>query len=232
MAENDPQNGPVGAVAPSGKPSGAKKITKRETSTAEQRKDRLWQLLDSKIGGKEGLLAAAMSSTNPKAADLIPLILDKAYRQWGTKALCRKVGLTTPEVVDMFRDRKWLEAMLTLHDELPNVVQDAVIDAKASFAPCPECKGVGIDWNKGDGGAKCYYCEGKGRIRRPGDKDKLKFVSEAVGMTSKDGPQNQTNLQINVQGAAVGVSFEDLMKKATLNVGKPKVIDVTPEETK
>lgn len=227
MSVEDPEiEGPSEVLAPSGKPSGAKKLLKKGLSDVQQNKDELWKLLDSKIGGKDGLLAAALASKNPKAGDLIPLLLDKAYKQHGTKVLCRRAGLTAAEVVDMFRDRKWLESILALHEALPAIVKDAADDAKASLVPCSECKGQ----PSGRDGVPCWVCKGTGLIRKAGDKDKLKFVGEAVGMTTKDGPTMQTNLQINVQGTSGGVSFEDLMKKAALNVNKPKVIEVEVEK--
>lgn len=207
------------------KPSRITKRTKKDTALSPQRLDPLWQLLDSKIGGREGLLAAALASTNVKAKDLVGLILDKSYRTFGTKALCKRAGLSAPEVVDMFRDRKWLEATLAIHEELPDIIRGAAEDAKPGELPCPECKGKGGDWNKGDGGEACYVCGGKGKLRRPGDKDKLKFIGEAANLTGKQAPVFENNLQIVNNNPTNNISFEDLMRKAALNT-KPKVIEV------
>lgn len=205
-------------LAPSGKPSGAvRRRRKKDMSPMRQASDPLWKILDSKIGGRDGLLASALASSNPKAAELTAMLLDKAYRRHGTKILAQKAGLSASEVVDMFRDRKWLEAALTLHEQLPAIVADAAEDARASMVPCSECKAQPQT-------PPCYVCKGKGEVRRPGDKDKLKFVGEATGMVKRDQPSMQTNVQVNVSG---GASFEDLMKRATLQTTKRvEVIDV------
>lgn len=212
---------------------GVVKKKKKVTALSPERMDPLWKLLDSKIGGREGLLAAAVASKNPKARDLAALILDSAHRNWGTKALAKKAGLEAPEIVDMFRDRKWLEATLAIHEDLPDILRDAAIDAKASYVPCEACKGKGVDWEKGEGGQECYVCKGTRTVRKPGDKDKLKFVGEAAGMVGKVEPQTQVNVQVNNQTQTSTVSFEDLLRKATIPVVKRKEleppIEVLPE---
>jgi hypothetical protein len=204
---------------------GLVKRKKKATALSPERMDPLWKMLNEKMGGRDGLLAAAIASQNPKAKDLAALILDSAHKTWGTKALAKKAGLTAPEIVDMFRDRKWLEATLALHDELPDIVRDAATDAKASYIPCDACRGKGVNWEKGEGGEECYVCQGKRVIRKPGDKDKLKFVGEAAGMVGKAEPQTQVNVQVNNQTQTASVSFEDLLRKATIAVNKPKEIE-------
>jgi hypothetical protein len=140
--------------------------------------------------------------------------------------LARKAGLNAEDIVDLYRNKKWLEATLALHDELPAIMAGAAQDAKPKMTPCAECKGSG----KAENGDKCWICGGWGEVRKSGDKDKLQFVGEAVGMTGKRGPAVVLNQQIN-NAAPTGqaMSFEDLVRKATVQVTKPKQIEAAKE---
>jgi len=216
-------------VNPSGEsstPAAKPKKKKQATSLAPQKEDSAWQALDRRLGGREGLLEAAVLSPNPKAAILAELLLDPAFRTAGTKALAKRAGLTAPEVVDLFRDAKWLESTIILHEKLPSIIDGATDDAKPKMRPCEECKGKG----KQEDGTDCWVCGGWGSNRVPGDKDKLSFVGEAVGMTGKKGPLIQNNQQvINMPGQASN-SFEDMVKRATIDVLKPKQIEAAEAE--
>lgn len=208
-----------GNSPPSPSESAPRAVVKRpKTATAKspQHLDPLWQLLEAKVGGREGLLAAALASTNEKAKALVQLLLDKNYRNWGTKKLALRAGLSAPDVVDMFRDQKWLEATLALHEVLPEIVSDAAVDARATQIPCELCKTSKVD----ESGHPCYACGGTGYLRKPGDKDKLAFVGEATGLVGKKGPFVQVNTQINNQQPAMGTSFSELMRKATVQVAQ------------
>lgn len=207
MSEEKP---PSQAPAPA-----SNKVTRRKksaTAKSPQRMDPLWQILDEKIGGRDGLLAAALASNNPKAKTLVELILDKAHKSTGTKKLAAKAGITAPEIVDMFRDKKWLEATLVLHEELPQIVRDTAQDAKASEVPCDDCKGP-----------ECTRCRGTGKVRKPGDKDKLAFVGEAVGLIRNRQPLVQVNTQINNPQQGQPQAFDDLMRKATIVQARPQL---------
>ena len=185
---------------------------KRITALSRESADPLWQLLDKKIGGRKGLLEAALVSQNPKAPILAELCLDRAFSRSGTKDLARKAGMGAEEIVDLYRNKKWLEATLNLHEKLPEVIAGAVEDAAPSRVVCEECRGKLVDKD----GNLCWLCKGKGDIRKPGDQKKLEFVGEAVGMTSKSGPMVQVNTQINAPGQTD--TFESLMRKAVVKI--------------
>lgn len=201
-------------------------VTRRATAKSPQSLDPLWQLLDEKIGGREGFLAAALASNNPKAKQLVEHLLDKNHRHTGTKRLAEKAGLSAPEIVDMFRDRQWLEATLVLHEELPAIIRDTAQDARAQLVPCPDCNGIGSTAEA----TKCLPCRGTGEIRKAGDKDKLAFVGEAVGMIRKREPLVQVNTQINNQGRAESQSFDDLMRRATIVQARPQLTEAKEAE--
>lgn len=203
------------------------KRKKRDTSPARESEDPAWKTVIERIGGREGLLKAAASSQNPKATILAELLLDPAFKSTGTKKLAQKAGLSMPEVVDLYRDLQWLKTTMILHERLPEIVEGATEDAKPQLRPCEECKGSGL----AESGDKCWICRGSGEIRRPGDKDKLRFVGEAAGMVGKPGPAVQNNIQVVNQAPQLGNSFDDLVRKATITVNRPKLVEVKSEST-
>jgi hypothetical protein len=200
------------------------------TALSPQNVDPLWKVLDEKIGGRQGLLELALSSQNPKAAILAELCLDKAHGRSGTKALARKAGMSTAEIVDLYRNKKWLEATLELHDRLPDIIGGAAVDASPKMTPCEECKGKGKD----HAGEDCWICGGWGEVRKPGDKDKLNFVGEAAGIIKRGGPAVQINNQQINNTVNNNESFEDLMRRATLStkrqIEQPIEIEVIGEK--
>lgn len=186
-------------------------LMKRPTAAPikRPRKDLLWTLITKSIGGRDGFVAAAALSSNPKADDLLNLLADPAYSTWGVKKLAKKAGLKPAEIIDMFREQKWLQTTIAIHQELPEIIRDAVQDARASSVPCPDCLGMGL---KKDG-IKCKMCN-EGRVRKPGDNAKLAFVGEAAGITGKKGPLVQVNQQFNQTGLGEE-SFNELMRRSS-----------------
>lgn len=205
--------------------SAKKRPKKKVTALSRQSEDPLWQAIDAKIGGRDGLLEAALASSNPKAAILAELCLDKAFSRSGTKDLARKADMGADEIVDLYRNKKWLEATLALHERLPEIMTGAADDAKPRMAPCPECKASGLTEN----GDNCWVCGGSREIRKAGDKDKLSFVGEAVGMTGKRGPAVVLNQQINNTSVNQPQSFDDLIRKASVQ-SKPRLIEAKKVE--
>jgi hypothetical protein len=201
------------------------KTRKRITALSPQRDDGLWQMLDAKIGGRAGLLELAMASKDPKASILAEICLDGAFSRSGTKDLARKAGMGTDDIVELYRNKKKLEAMMELHAELPAVIKGAVEDAAPSMVPCEACRAKGID----EAGQVCWVCGGKKTTRQAGDKDKLQFVGKAAGMIDKGGPLIQNNIQVNNQGSQD--SFESMMRKATVRIERKQVGDGSGSES-
>lgn len=200
---------------------------RKTTALSRQHEDPLWQLIDTKIGGRSGLLEAALTSVNPKAVILAELCADKAFSRSGTKDLARKAGMSADEVVDLYRNKKWLEATLALHEKLPDIIDGAADDAKPKLVPCDECRGSGKD----EAGQDCWVCGGSKAVRKPGDKDKLSFVGEAVGMTGKKAPAVVLNQQINQSVSGGNQSFADLMRKATVQPVRKQLPVIEVEST-
>lgn len=189
-------------------PAKLPQIHERAVVPRQQKRDVLWTMITKSLGGREGLAAAAALSANPKCEILLSLLADPVYSRWGIKRLAAKVGLRPSELLDLFRDRKWIETTLAIHEELPEVVRDAVKDARASTIPCSDCQGTGRKKDE----TPCKMCD-NGRVRKPGDNAKLAFIGEAAGITGKKGPMFQFNQQIN-NPTTPEASFEDLMRRS------------------
>lgn len=208
---------------------------KRDTALSDQRHDLSWQAIDAKVGGRKGLLEAALMSADPKAVQLAELLMDPALKNAGTKALAKRAGLSAPEIVDLYRNRMWLEATLSLYSKLPEIVDGAATDAAPSMQPCPECKTTKVSAS----GDICWVCGGSGEVRKSGDRDKLNFVGEAAGIIKKGGPAIQiNNQQINTGGG--NESFEALLRRAQIPPPRKQVeaqeaeviLEGTRDETK
>lgn len=169
------------------------------------------------MGGRQGMLEAALASSNPKAQSLAELLGDKAHKDSGTMILAKKAGLSLAEAAEMFCDKQWLLTRMSLHENLPEIVADAAVDAKASFQPCEECKGAVSS-------PPCYVCGGSGKVRKPGDDKKLRFIGEAVGLVGKP-DQTNVNTQVNVAMTSHGQSFEDLMRAASVTTVQKRAIE-------
>lgn len=186
-----------------------------------------WEFLEDRLGGKEGVLEAALGSQSDKAKMLTEMILDKAYSGWSVQAMAKRAGMSIAEFADLFRDTKWLETLVALHDELPEIARDAAIDARSARVMCPRCGGTKI-FEK----SECNFCDVDGSVRKSGDKDARNWVGEAVGLVKKGGPAVQTNIQVNNLPAQT-TSFEELMKRASkaMEIRQlPPIIDVESED--
>lgn len=181
----------------------------------------IWKGVLERMGGRDGIRDAALASQNPKAVILADLLGDRSYAHHTVDTLAKKSGLNRADVVAIFQERQSLLTTISIYESLPEIVADAATDAKASYLPCEECKGVVQT-------PPCYACGGSGKVRKPGDKEKLAFIGEAAGIVGKKGPLVQVNTQINNSSGA-GKSFEELMRAASVNETPRKAIDGVKE---
>ena len=116
---------------------------------------------------------------------------------------------------------------MALHEQLPDIIGGAADDAKPKMVPCTECRGKGhIKLPESNDLEVCWVCNGDKEIRKSGDKDKLRFIGDATGITGKVAPTVQNNIQVN-SGNGVGISFEDMVRRAQIQVNRPKQLEVT-----
>lgn len=206
-------------------PSRRKKRTMMTTKAGSA--DPIWRTLERELGGREGILRAAMAGSGDKSATFTELLLDPAFRNHSVKDLARKAGLNQADLVDMFKNQKWLETMIVLHQRLPVIMDGAAEDASPSQRPCEECKASG----KAESGDNCWVCGGSGYTRQSGDKDKLRFVGEAAGMVGKPQPGTQFNQQIVINQGNQNQSFEEMVRKATVPVVKKQIEGAVDADT-
>lgn len=220
------------ALTRQGDESGGNYIVRQDPMWATQEKDdAAFQRFGQQIQGRKGLKAlASYSAENPKVAKLLELIDDPRYRTYGIKALARRVGLGYPELVNLFRNKKFSLMFMEFFDAAPDIARDTANAAKAKVDICPACTGFKTLRRVGSMDGKevieeipCPKCEGTGTIIVGGDKDARRDILKAIGV-HKDGPMVEVNnnTQINVEGVD---DFEELMKSSK---SASRIINITP----
>jgi hypothetical protein len=188
----------------------------------QEKDDSAYKRFATRVQGRKGLKElASYSSDNPKVAKLLDLIDDPRFRSYGIKALSKRVGMTLPELINLFRNKHFMEMFIEFFDGAPEIARDTVIDAKARIDICPACQGFKTLTRK-DETIICPKCNGRGVIRVGGDKEARRDVLKAIGVHQDSAQVVVNNTNVNVEGIE---DFEDLMKSA-----KPpaKIINVTP----
>ena len=179
------------------------------------------------VGGKEGLREIASWSENPKAQKLFQLLDDGRYQTYGIKALAKRVGMTLPELCNLFREKHFMETFLTFFQGVPNIAKGTVQDALPSMDVCPMCRGEQTI-KRNERTVPCPKCKSTGEVRIAGDKEARRDVFKAVGIV-KDSPAVINNQIGNVTVEGVD-DFESLMKSArSAPIVVKKVIDVEAE---
>lgn len=192
------------------------------------RKDPVYKQFLKEIGGRAGLRAIAMASSNIKATELLALLDDESYKSWGAKKLLQQASISYNEVLSMRDERSRNLAVSNMIAKLPELAEDLMEDAKTLRAVCPICNGLRVrEYTTKDNIRNvviCEGCKGFGEIRKVGDKDARQIVAKATKIID-NGPgmvidaRTQVNTVINNPAGG----FEDLIKKAG------KVIQLTPK---
>lgn len=200
----------------------------RNWATKEVR-DPAYVRFAKRVGGRAGLRELASYSTNPKAIQLMELLEKPEFKSYGIKALARRVGMTLPELCDLFRNKHFMETFIEFFEGMPEIAKGTVEDAKPRFEVCPICFGEKIIV-KDDTERPCPRCKATGEIRIAGNKDARRDVFKVVGIMQESAPPiiaNQTNITIE-QGVG---DFESMIKAAkdVATPIKPKNAVITVE---
>ena len=97
------------------------------------------------------------------------------------------------------------EGIIRQSQHLPELMEQAAIDAKSKWEPCPECDGTGeVVEGEGDNvkTVRCPKCKGDKQVYIMGDLDRLKLVFETYGLTGKTAGAAMNVLNISNPGAA------------------------------
>lgn len=142
---------------------------------------------------------------------------------WSMTRIAKWCGLTLVDLTKFWRDSRMQQAMLTVSEAIPAVMQDIAADARNRPMPCPRCDGYGTlldarannpDYpvafedtpaaasydgqtfsNSKEPLRACPECNGNGHVTARGDSEARKILLEAGGVTGKRAPviMNQHN---------------------------------------
>lgn len=183
-------------------------------------RDKAFRELTAQIGGRTGLKeVATWNSDDSRAARLLEILDDPTYDLMGVKKVCAEVGIAYPDLVLMFREMVMKKGLLGMFGHIPNILEDAAIEAQSGIAPCPKCDGAKVVSDKAGQTLVCPRCQGIGQVRTKADKDARNFVGEVAGMIGKS-PLVQINQDNRRQTALIGASsgqmleFEDMIARS------------------
>ena len=110
-------------------------------------------------------------SGDPRAEQLLSMLLDPAFRRHSFPKLCERVGLRQADLIDLFRGHYTGLAVIRALRHLPEVVEDLCKAAKSSLIACPRCDGRGDvkDDQEPGGVRRCPQCTGSCEVEVPGD---------------------------------------------------------------
>ena len=169
------------------------KVQKVRRPGSPPRKNSLLRRIEAGIGDE--LSPTLIHSGDPRARQLAETLLDPAYRHHSFGKLCERAGISGREVVDLFRKYKIDEGIVRMAQHLPDVLEDAAIDAKSSMGCCRRCDGLGSVPLTEGGDRECPLCFGTGQVRIPGDKDARALVFKANELTGRG---SLVSIQTNV----------------------------------
>jgi hypothetical protein len=149
-------------------------------------------------------------------------------------SLARKYGFTVRGLRDLWSDYKMAQAEAVVRGHLPEIARDIVEDAKSTHVSCPRCDAIGQikvpEEFRGPEGAAiqvCPQCHGRGTVRKPGDTEARRLLSEAVGLSGRTKAAVSINNNVNTFKGVESVLDEiERMKKKRADL--PAAIEAAP----
>jgi hypothetical protein len=106
---------------------------------------------------------------------------DPAYRKTSPATLCRKIGISLKDLLDLWHQFNADLASMAMATRLSKIMEQIAVDALSQEKPCPLCDGE----RAGEFSAlrrTCHACDGAGKVRVPGDADSRRTVYEIMGL--------------------------------------------------
>lgn len=139
----------------------------------------------SNLVEKNELISMLEQKGEPKAHQLMELLLDPAYSRHSLARVCQRVGVGIHELVDWFRRHKIDEGILLMAKHMPSLMEDMAIDARSQNRPCPRCDGLKRLELEDGSSRDCPTCKAKGEVQIPGDKDARNAALQVWGLAGK-----------------------------------------------
>lgn len=215
--------------------------TKAELEKAKQRRiqfraqdqkylDRLSNTFIETLANRDELMEALALSNNPKAENFLKDLSNPKYnrKKWTVSAIAHVNGLKPSDLADIYRDYNKSKGAIVAMSGIPEVMKDVVEDAKSSSSVCDRCDGLGqiekrtktiyegveqeqIEW------LECPGCNSTGKVRKVGDPNARKILTEMAGYTNKRIPLVQQTFN-NIHNLATNSDdFDDLANAPIIN---------------
>ena len=180
------------------------------------------------VGGRKNLVDVLATSLRDTKQDILFRMLSDPKRAGDSLiTLCRDAGVTSHEVLNMFRSavlaKGMVEAQMNMAEKLGEIARDVAEKAHDHVRPCA-CVMTGVN---GDPNEVCTVCGGKGEVYHEGSLDHAKTVFDATGVTQKSGGVNVNVQQNNMTDG--GGALLDKFVKAT-DEAAFDVIDAEPNK--
>ncbi len=152
---------------------------KAQTPKSPPRKDPIMKRLGENITRDE-MVGALYSSSDERAVRLLQMRGDPAFAHFSLAKLCQRVGLTTIDLLNAFRNFQVLRGIIEMSRVAPEVMANVAEDARSRMETCKGCQGKGMIDTR-----RCPQCEGEGQVRVPGSHRARKLLFEALGLIGK-----------------------------------------------
>ncbi len=129
---------------------------------------------------QDEMVGALYSSTDERAVRLLQMMGDPAFAHFSLGKLCQRVGLTSIDLLNAFRNYQLLRGIVEMSRVVPEIMADVAEDARSRMGICKGCEGERTVNTR-----RCPQCEGDGQVRVPGDYRARKSMFEALGLIGK-----------------------------------------------
>lgn len=186
------------------------------------------------------LKTSLIAVDHPAARRFLAYLFDGRKRRTPIETLAKMAGLGIPQLRDIWRQARLDEGLLALLNEYPRTMKDVALDARSTREMCKPCGGSGklIDEsrpalrNRNDVAVPFYIdcppCNGKGWVRKPGDKDARQLMGQILGVSGKAAPLVNTSVT-NITLESVINDIESMSKLMSRGQPQPGMYDVKAE---
>jgi hypothetical protein len=127
------------------------------------------------------LETAMQVSGNKRFVRLYHSLHDPAYRNTSPGTLCRKLGISLKDLLDLWHQFNADLASMRMATRLAKIMEQTAEDALSPEKACPQCD-VEPEAAAGVLRRTCPVCQGTGKVRMPGDAASRRTVYELMGL--------------------------------------------------
>ena len=129
---------------------------------------------------RDEMVGALYSSTDERAVRLLQMMGDPAFANFSLGKLCQRVGLTSIDLLNAFRNFQLLRGIIEMSRVAPEVMANVAEDARSRMEICKGCQGKGMI-----NARRCPQCQGEGQVRVPGNYRARKLMFQTLGLIER-----------------------------------------------